>query len=57
MARLHPIFNVVKFLPAPEEPFLGQKAQPPLPPEIVDGEEHYEIERIMDSQFTRDWLH
>jgi len=48
---------VVKLLPAPEDPFPGQKVQPPLPPEIVDGEEHYEVERILDSCFTRDQLH
>ena len=52
MARLHPVFNVVKLLPAPEDPFLGWKVQLLLPPEIVDGEEHYEVERILDSCFT-----
>ena len=30
---------------------------PPPPPEIVDGEEPYEVERILDSRFTQDWLH
>ena len=58
MARLHLVFNVIKLLLAPEDPFPGRKAQPPPPPpEIVDGEEHYEVERILDSRFTRDQLH
>ena len=57
MARLHLVFNVIKLLPAPEDPFLGRKVQPPPPPEIVDGEEHYEIERILDSRLTCDRLH
>ena len=31
--------------------------QPPPPPDIVDGEENYEVERILDSHFTQDQLH
>ena len=57
MACLHLVFNVVKLLPALEDPFPGQKVKPPLPPEIVDREEHYEVERILDSHFTCDQLH
>ena len=57
MARLHPVFNVVKLLPAPEDPFPGRRVQPPPLPEIVDGEEHYEVEKILDSRFTWDKLH
>jgi len=26
-------------------------------PEIVDGEEHYKVERILDSHLIWDWLH
>ena len=53
MSHLHPIFNVIKLLPTPSDPILGQKASPPPLPEIVDGEEHYVVERILDSQFMR----
>ena len=49
MSRLHPVFNVIKLLLTTSDPILGQKASPPPPPEIVDGEEHYVVERILDS--------
>ena len=44
MSRLHPVFNVVKLLRAPEDPIPGWKAHLPPPPEMVDGEEHYVVE-------------
>ena len=53
MSRLHPVFNMIKLLPAPSDPILGQKASPPPLPEIVDGEEHYVVEWILDSRFMR----
>ena len=56
MSRLHPVFNVIKLLPTPSDPIPGQKASPPPPPEIVDGEEHYVVEQILDSQFMRGCL-
>ena len=56
MSRLHPIFNVIKLLPTPSDPIPGQKASPPPLPEIVDGEEHYVVEWILDSQFMRGHL-
>ena len=56
MSHLHPVFNVIKLLPTPSNPILGQKANPPPPPELVDGEEHYMVEWIQDSQFMRGCL-
>ena len=56
MSHLHPIFNVIKLLPTPSDPIPGQKASPPPLPEIVDGEEHYVVEWILDSQFMRGCL-
>src|SRR5262245_47769401 len=50
---LHPVFPVVKLTPAPQEPFPGQRTAPPPPPELVDGEEEYVVERILDSHFYR----
>src|SRR5215469_18650159 len=47
--RLHPVFNVVKLMPAPPDPIPGRKAKPPPPPELVDGVEEYEVEEILDS--------
>ena len=49
MKRLHPVFNVVKLLPAPVHLILGRQAALPPPPELVDGEEHYELESVLDS--------
>ena len=56
MSHLHPIVNVIKLLPTPSDPTLGQKASLPPLPEIVDGEEHYVVEWILDSQFMRGHL-
>ena len=56
MFWLHPVFNVVKLLRALEDPIPGQKACPPPPPELVDGEEHYIVERALDSQLMKGQL-
>src|SRR6267154_3947457 len=49
MSRLHPVFPVVKLIPAPADPILGCRSDPPPNPVLVDGEEHYEVEAILDS--------
>ena len=56
MSQLHPVFNVVKLLRAPEDPIPGQKARLPPPPEMVDGEEHYVVEQVLDSRLMRGQL-
>ena len=56
MSHLHPVFNVIKFLPTLSDPIPGQKASLPPPPEIVDREEHYVVEWILDSRFMRGHL-
>jgi hypothetical protein len=50
MSRLHPVFSVVKLMPAPVDPIPGHRSDPPPDPVLVDGEEHYEVEAILDSQ-------
>ena len=55
-AWLHPVFNLVKLLQAPEDPILGWKAHPPPPLEIVDGEEHYIVGWVLDSWLMRGQL-
>ena len=52
MSRLHPVFHVVKLLPVPEDP-IGRKARPPPPPTIVDGEQEYDVEEVLDSRIFR----
>jgi hypothetical protein len=37
-------------MPAPPDPIEGRRARPPPLPEIVGGEERYEVEEIIDSR-------
>jgi hypothetical protein len=53
MSRLHPVFPVVKLMPAPVDPIPGQQSNPPLDPILVDGEERYEVEAVLDSRMLR----
>jgi len=53
MRQLHPVFNVVKLSTALEDPILGRKLQAPPPPIVVDGEEEWEVEEILDSRWHR----
>ena len=50
MSRLHPVFHVVKLLPAPPDLIVGRRPRPPPPPEIVGGEQRYEIDEVIDSR-------
>ena len=50
MSRIHPVFNVIKLTPAPEDPIVGRRAAPPPLPEIIDGEEEWVVEEILDSK-------
>jgi len=50
MSRLHPVFNVVKLTLAPVGPIPGRQAPPPPPPELVDGEEEYIMEKVLNSR-------
>ena len=57
MKRIHPVFNMVKLTPALEDPIAGRHApsQPLL--EIVDGEEEWVVEEILDSKLINRKLH
>ena len=50
MRRLHLVFNVVKLTPAPADPIAGRHPTLPPPPELVEGEEEYLVEKILDSK-------
>jgi hypothetical protein len=50
MRRLHPVFNVVKLTPSPDDPIEGRQPKLPPPPELVEGEEEYLVEEILDSK-------
>jgi len=49
MKCLHLVFNVVKLTLAPEDPF-HRRHWNPLPPELIDGEEEYIVEKILNSR-------
>jgi hypothetical protein len=44
------VFPVVKLSIAHPDPILGRRPAPPPPTTLVDGEEEYEVEAILDSQ-------
>jgi len=49
MKQLHPVFNVVKLTPAPDDPITGRKTEDHLLPIVIDGEVEWEVEEILDS--------
>jgi hypothetical protein len=53
MCRLHLVFNIVKLTTAPPDPIPGRHLQPPPPPEMIDGEDKYLVEKILDSKMFR----
>ena len=52
MSRLHPVFNMVKLLAAPNDPIHGRHSAPPPEPALIDdnGNEEYKVEAILDSR-------
>jgi len=52
MRQLYPVFNIIKLSAALEDPILGRKLQAPPPPIVVNGEEEWEMEEILNS-----WWH
>jgi hypothetical protein len=50
MRRLHPVFNVVKLIPAPSDPIVGCRSKLPPPPELIEEENEYLVEEILDSK-------
>ena len=49
----HAVFNQDLLQPFKPGAFPNQIASPPPPPDIVDGEEEWEVESILDSRFSR----
>ena len=45
------MFNVVKLSATPEDPILGRKLQALPPSIVVDREEEWEVEEILDSHW------
>jgi len=53
MKQLHPVFNIVKLTPAPDNPIMGCKTEDHPPPIVIDGEAEWEVEEILDSRWHR----
>jgi len=51
MKQLHPVFNVVKLTPAPDDPITGCKMEDHPPPIVIDREAEWEVEEILDSRW------
>jgi len=47
--KVHPVFHVSLLEPVSNDPLPGQ-SNPPPPPVIVDGEEEFEVEEVLDSR-------
>ena len=56
MSRLHPVFNIVKLTPAPDDPIPGRRLQPPPLLEIVNRVEEWIVEEILDSRMINQKL-
>jgi hypothetical protein len=48
--RLHPVFPMVKLSIAHPDPIPGRHPAPPPPSTLINGEDKYEVEDILDSQ-------
>jgi len=51
MRQLHPVFNIIKLSATPEDSILGRKPQALPPPIVVDREEEWEVEEILNSHW------
>jgi hypothetical protein len=54
MSHLHPVFPVVKLLTAPPDPIPGHRSSTPPDPVLIDGEEEYEVEAVINSACSED---
>ena len=51
LRRLWPVFPVTKLTPAPiPDPIPGRRRADPPPPTLVEGQEEYEVEKVLDSR-------
>jgi len=51
--QLHPVFNVVKLTPAPDDPITGRTTEDYPPPIVIDREVEWEVEKILNSHWHR----
>jgi len=51
MKQLHPVFNIVKLTPAPEDLITEQRMEDHPLPIVIDGEVEWKVEEILDSHW------
>ena len=51
--RIHPMFNESLLTLYTPPAFPNQEQPPPPPPDLVDGEEHYEVKKVLNSRERR----
>jgi len=51
MKQLHPVFNIVKLTPAPDNLITGRKMEDHPLPIVIDREAEWEVEEILDSHW------
>jgi len=51
MKQLHPVFNMVKLTPAPDDLITGWKTEDHPLPIVINGEAKWEVEEILDSRW------
>jgi len=56
MRHLHLVFNVMKLFPAPNDLIARRCQNLPPPPELVDGEEEYIVEKILNTRIFQQKL-
>jgi transposase InsO family protein len=52
--HVHPVFHVSLLEPAPNDPYPGQRQDPP-PPVEIEGEQEWFVDRILDSRLHGRW--
>jgi hypothetical protein len=50
LSRLHNVFPVIKLSLTKPDPFPGRVPPPPPPAKLIDGEEEFEVEKILDNR-------
>jgi len=53
MKQLHPVFNVVKLTPAPDDPITGRKMEDHPLSVVINREPEWEVEELLDSRWHR----
>jgi len=51
MKQLHPVFNIVKLTPTPDDPITGWKMEDHPLPIVIDGKTEWKVEEILDSHW------